>query len=382
MATADLGDRRAESPRRLRRAVPTGRGRRWPTPLLAALVAVILLAELAVRIGAGQLPSPMTWSTPEAQHKADQLSGWARRYHRAEVVVFGASMADNGFDPTVIDASLARVGAAYNASLVGTSLDSIALWATRFVVPKLHPRVVVLGVSPVELNPNVPGEQAAITAFRNAPSARYATGRESLLDKGNRLLGDVSWLFRYRTVLRSPSQWTAGRSNGAAGVATVNDPALTADGMNLTGRDTPYGTFLGKPVPSAVRLGQYEGDLFHRFVVGTAQTAALAQFVLDLRRAGSEVVIVDLPLTADAEGYLPHGASDVAATASALQRVASAAGARFVPTGIWPTSLFADPGHLNGRGAAALTAQVLPVITALLGPDGSTAADGAGGLRP
>jgi hypothetical protein len=338
---------------------------------LLALVIVLLAAELAVRLAAGHLPSPQTWSAPEAQHKADQLAGWTGRFGRPDVVVFGASMADNGLDPAVMDTSLGRAGAAYNASLVGTSLESVALWATHFVVPKLRPRVVVLGMSPVELNPNVPNEQSSIEAFRDAPAARRSLGRETLLAKADRLLGDVSSLFRYRKVLRTVTLWTAGRSNGAKGAATVNDPALTPQGMSLTGRDTPYGTFLGRPVSAQTRAGQYQGDLFHHFTIGAEKTAALRQLVVDLRTEGARVVIVELPLTNDAVAYLPHGQGDLTATGEALRLVAGQTGSDYLATGVWPTSLFADPGHLNGRGAEALTTQVMPLILAALHGDGS-----------
>ena len=273
-------------------------------------------------------------------------------------------MADNGLDPIVMDSSLGRAGAAYNASLVGTSLESVALWATHFVVPDLRPRVVLLGLSPVELNPNVPNEQRSIKAFRDAPAARRSLGRETLLAKADRLLGDVSSLFRYRTVLRTVTSWTAGRSNGAKGAAMVNDPALTPQGMSLTGRDTPYGTFLGRRVSAQTRAGQYQGDLFHQFTVGADKTAALRQIVADLRTEGARVVIVELPLTNDAVAYLPHGQGDLTATGEALRLVAGQTGADYLATGVWPTSLFADPGHLNGRGFSLLTAGLLTRRTA------------------
>ena len=110
---------------------------------MAVVLAVLLVAELAVRLAAGHLPSPQRWSAPEIQHKADQLAGWTAHNARPDVVIFGASMADDGLDPAVIDRALGKGRAAYNASLVGTPLDSIVLWAERHVVPSLHPDVVV-----------------------------------------------------------------------------------------------------------------------------------------------------------------------------------------------------------------------------------------------
>jgi len=333
---------------------------------MAVVLAVLLVAELAVRLAAGHLPSPQRWSAPEIQHKADQLAGWTAHNGRPDVVIFGASMADDGLDPAVIDRALGKGRAAYNASLVGTPLDSIVLWAERHVVPSLHPDVVVLGLSPVELNGNIPGDAASNKAFRDAPAARAMLGTESLWQRATRLAGDVSDVVRYRTVLRTPTSLLHGRRNGGTGLGMINDPPLTPDGLNLTEHNEPYNVFLGQPVTPTMRRNELAGDLFRDFSVSAGKVALLRRFIADLQAGGAHLVIVDLPMTAEAVSYLPHGSADAAASAQALSDLATAAGVPFIPAGVWPTTYFGDPVHLNGRGGATLTTALLPAIESAL----------------
>jgi hypothetical protein len=348
------------------RSGPQPRSRARLLVPIASLVAVLFVAEVTVRVAAGHLPSPQRWSAPEMQHKADQLAGWTARRGRPDVVVFGASMADDGLDPAVIDAALGRGHAAYNASLVGTPLDSIVLWAQRHVIPMLHPRLVVLGLSPVELNGNIPGDAASNKAFRDAPAAREMLGTESFWSHATRLAGDVSAVFRYRTVLRTPASLLHGRPNGGTGLGMINDPQLTSAGLNVTEHSEPYNVFLGQPVTPTMRRNELAGDLFRNFSVSPAKVALLRQWIAALQAGGARVVIVDMPVTAEAVSYLPHGAADAAASAQALADLAGAARVPFTPAGIWPTNYFGDPVHLNGQGSVALTKALTPVIESAL----------------
>ena len=339
-----------------------------PSTPIAIVLAVLLVAELAVRLASGHLPSPVRWSAPEMQHKADQIAGLEAGRGRPSVVVFGASMADDGLDPAVIDAALEQPHAAYNASLVGTPLDSIVLWAEDHVVTALRPRVVVLGLSPVELNGNIPGDEASNRLFRDAPAARQMLGTESLWQRATRLAGDLSAVFRYRTVLRKPTLLLHGRPNGSSGLGMINDPPLTADGFNLTEYNEPYNVFLGQPVTPTMRRDELAGDLFHNFSVSPAKVMLLRRFIADLQAGGTHVVVVDLPMTAEAVSYLPHGAADAVASADALSGLARAAGIPFIPAGVWPTAYFGDPVHLNSKGSAARTSALTATLRSALRP--------------
>jgi hypothetical protein len=381
-ASSEEVDGAARSSRRAAKLASPGGWRQHPVVIA---VIVLLVAEGCVRAASSHLPPPQRWFVPEAQHKADQLGGWVAHHGRGGVVILGASMADDDIDPAVLDADLGPAGpggpaapSAYNASLAGTSLESISLWAASEVIPRLGPRLVVLGLSPVELNGGIPGEAAGNAAFRGAPAVRQLLGDETLLQRASRYAGDVSALFRERAILRRPTAWIHGRRNGASGTGALTDPPLSADGMGLTSTHERFGYFQGRPVPESARAAQLTGDLFHQFAVSPAKVALLTQLVDHILAGGAMVVLVDLPLSSSAVGYLPHHAADVASTAAALAQVARSTGAPFLQTGVWPLGLFADPVHLNGEGARALSTDLGPVLRAVM----AGSAGAASGVLP
>ena len=332
----------------------------------AAVVAalVIVLAEVGARLAAPHLPSPQEWATPESQHKSDQLSSWVSRHQRTDIVIFGASMADDGINPSVLTAASGGV-TAYNASLAGTTLTSLSLWS-RAVLPRLHARVMILGLSPVEINGGEANAAAQDRIFAAVDPARRLLGRETVMQRLTRLAGSVSMLVRIRTILRTPSQWFKGRTNGATGFGMVTDPPLSPAGMALTGEHATYGMFLGKPVPEEARRRQITG-LFANFSVGRAQLATIVELARRAEASGTRVVIAEMPLTQVALTYMPHGAADLRATTSALEATAAAVHATFVPGPIWEQRWFGDPVHLNDQGAARWSADVAKAVSAALG---------------
>jgi hypothetical protein len=339
--------------------------RRLPIPVVVALV-VVVVAELAARAAAPRLPVPQVWPSPEAQHKSDQLSGGIQVPGRADVVIFGASMADAGIDPVALATGIGPRASVYNASLVGTPIDSLALWATYGVVPRARPRVVVLGLSPVELNPGVPGGDGLYKSYLSSDPVKRAMGDEGVMAALERRVSSISTLFRLRKVLRTPASWSSARRNGAPGLLGVNDPPLTSLGFNVLSVDSPYDTYKGQPIPEATRAGQYQQDLFKDFRIGAYQVAVLRGLIVRLEAQGARVVVVDMPLTSDAVGYLPGHMASVQATDQALRDVSAATGASYLTTGIWSNAMFADPGHLNGSGAAQLSRLLTPAVQAAL----------------
>ena len=60
----------------------------------------------------------------------------------------------------------------YNASVAGETLPTIADWTTKVVVPRLHPKVVVVGFSSNELNPSVLAPAQGLGAYQHSRAAR------------------------------------------------------------------------------------------------------------------------------------------------------------------------------------------------------------------
>jgi hypothetical protein len=75
-----------------------------------------------------------------------------------------------------------------------------------------------------------------------------------------------------------------------------------------------------------------------------------------LEGQGIEAVVVDMPITEPGLTIYPNGAADRADWTSQVGAAAAEVGGRFVETGTWELEYFADEWHLNGRGAARLTA--------------------------
>jgi hypothetical protein len=105
----------------------------------------------------------------------------------------------------------------------------------------------------------------------------------------------------------------------------------------------------------AARKVDIKGGPLRDFAVGQPQLDRLVASVRRLRAKGTDVVLVDLPLAPDAIDLMPHGRADRDAMSVALANAASSSGAVFIDTGVWDTSLFGDPIHLNDRGAARLS---------------------------
>jgi hypothetical protein len=219
----------------------------------------------------------------------------------------------------------------------------------------------VLGLSPIELNPHIAGLAATTQVFTSADPLAAAAGKEGWLQRLNRWGSRLSYLVRYRTVLRTPSDVLKGRDSG------THNPPLSASGQDLRFAPLTIGQF--DTVFTNMRdlnahIAQTE---FTDFQVGPAQLAALADLVRRLRAEGPDVVIVDLPVAPEVLVDLPRGIADVRLTATALATVARQTGARFVDSGVWDDRWFADPVHLNGGGARHLTTTLRPVMAGLQG---------------
>jgi hypothetical protein len=331
-------------------------------PLRSPLVVtalVLILAELGVRVAASSLPDPTTWPSAEAQHKIDQLAGWRRAHPRADVLVTGASMADAGIDA----AALAPGGAGYNAALSGAVLPSIVVWTTRVIVPRLHPATIVVGLSPVELNADLPALAADTARFAAADPIERAVGQESWLQRLTRWASAASYLVRYRTALRTPSNWGKGKERN--GNATEDlDPPLTPNGQSEFFASATVAGFGALFPTAAARRDSIADGVFGGFRIGQTQVDQIRDLVEQLQAEGSRVVVVDLPIDPEAVADLPGGEASVQNVAETLAGIASATGSRFYQAGVWDPTYFADPIHLNAAGSLRLTGALYPLVAA------------------
>lgn len=303
-------------------------------------VAVLVLAELALRLCAPLLPPPQVWPYPEVQSKAVEMSTLGRRGGAGTVFV-GSSIVDVGLDPAAFDALGPLTRPAYNAGLLSGSLGEVRVWTEDFVVPALHPSTVVIGVSPRELN----GADSTLAGIDNAFSAsaevRRVSGRETPVMVADRLLRRFSYLFRYRSILRQPHQlWQS-----------PNHPASLVD-ITDRGMETTMLSRSHRPLTPLV-IQQFSPLQAYRF--GSDRLSILTDLVGRLRAAGIRVVVLDMPTSEDTLALLPRHETDYADYNERVRTAVSGAGGEYIAAGVWPVEQFVDPVHVNGSGAARLT---------------------------
>lgn len=307
---------------------------------IAIGVAIVLLAELVLRLCAPVLPPPQVWPYPEVQSKAVQMRDLGR-HGGAGTVFVGSSIVDVGLDPAAYDSEAPRARPAYNAGLLSGSLGEVRVWTEDFVVPALHPSTVVIGVSPRELN----GGDSTLASIDNAFSAsaevRRVTGRETAMMAADRHLRRFSYLFRYRSLLRQPHQlWQS-----------PEHPATYVD-ITDSGMET---TMLGRSHRPLTPLVVQQFSPLQAYRWGPDRVAILTDLVRRLRAAGIRVVVLDMPASPDALALLPHHEQDYADYGQRVRAAVRGAGGEYVAAGIWPVEQFVDPVHVNGVGAARLT---------------------------
>lgn len=323
---------------------PHGWRRSSRLPLLVAVV-LVALAELVVRLA--ELPAPLRWSSGEAQVKAAELEALGRR-GGVDTVVVGSSIADVAFDADRL-ARPPEIGNAYNAALLGIDLRSLELWLSQVVLPSASPDRLVMGLSCRDLNGAEAAQDEYFRSFVRAPAMRERMGSERWLDRLDRWVGDRVSLVRYRSVLRVP------RSIGGINRRTDLNLDLGTSGYNRAYRNRSY------PSPDRVREVLFPGAI-SRFGVGDELVAALDRTLANLKGSGVEAVVVHMPVTSDWLDYLPsREAFDRCNTVLADR--AARGGATFVDGGVLPTSLFADPIHVNGAGADHITDRLAAVLS-------------------
>ena len=332
----------------------------------AAAVVVLVLAELAARAVAPDMPPTDRWGDEARAVKAAQLDALAAS-GCVDVVVAGDSMARDGLVPATITAADPRARSVYNASLDAAGPELVRRWLLDVVVPRVHPATVVLAVSSIDLNERGPAVTAALATYRSAPATR-----QDLLGRLDRWVGDRSALVANRAGLRDPGAVldAVGRDDGPdEGVATDADgrPVLPgvigADGEGLSRRDLTY----AGPGPATTFT---RTQLLADYHPGEDPAGRVADAVAALQSAGIEVVLVVLPVTADFADLHPEGSADLAAARAAVAEAATRTGAPLVDLGDerWPDDRFADTHHLNASGAAHLS-EALPGLARAAGAE-------------
>lgn len=351
----------------VREAPTTRRGRRV-VPVLVALLAVVVGAELGVRAIADRLGPPSVDQFDVFLEQSLEDVDRLQRAGGADVVVLGSSVAGYAIDPARLAERSRVVGSAYNAWLPGAGVRVLRGYAEEILLDRLEPRAVVIGVTARELNDKGATSADLPTDSQYAQSTvrRGAITDGRLLDRIDRWASDRSYLLRYRRRLREPAQ--------------VLRHALGARAAEPADLRTPLGDATQHARTLAEANGRYralEREALAAFSVRGAELAALELLIGELRARGIVTVLLDLPVAAPYVDLLPGGAADLARFEQALDALAARQGVPLVrvPHGPFEGS-FADWSHLDATGAARLTDELARELDVVLG-DGRPA-----GRRP
>lgn len=299
------------------------------------VVAVLLVADLIAQLAGGHLRQAQTWPTLEMQHKFSLLTRVAA-VRRTGVVLVGDSLLDADADPLEVDS---RPGFVFNASLAAEPLPVLGPWVAKIVLPRLHPRVVVLGLSANALIADNPGQAVLVHDFARSRTVAHAEGRGDWVDDIDAWLTKHVALYRDRSVLREPFTVAATPSN--------YNPPLSAVGWNQGFVNSQLGS---GPLAEIVAVAQVKNALFQGLRIDPAKVRELGSLIDTLRSEGTRVLLVAVPVSPYVPEALPGGTGAFQQAINVLLATGTAHGARAVNAGVWGTPFFADPLQLNEFG--------------------------------
>ena len=322
-------------------------GRRGVLVTSAVAVIVVLVAELVLRT-LPALPPPIVWNDVEVDQKAETMERHRAAGERAPVVYVGSSIIDAAIDPELVASAYPRARRGYNAALEGADGTSIAGWTEEVVLPRLAPEVVVVGLSPRELNDNGRNQQEFADTFFASRGWRDASGRASLADRLSATAEERSALARSRSRLRDPATalryW---RSGERTSWQSPNDPG---SGRLLRYDDSE--TYMPPDLDGA-------DAVFGDFEAGGRISARLDRMIERLHRADVSVVLLEPAVVAeDLDPVIKE--SDRAAASAVVRRLGAS---RCVPIidlrdHVTDRSAFADNVHVNARGRLAVSTEL------------------------
>jgi len=316
---------------------------------VAIIVAVLLLlaAEGVVRAGAHKLPRINQWGDWEVANKVAAIDQLAKK-GGASVVVTGSSDINAGVDPLLLSLRLGGTRPVFNAALDGAGARTLNFWMTNIVVPRLHPDVVVIGLTSRDLNDLGSAANQIWDLVRFSPASIRAFGGGSLASRLDAELSNVSYLARYRNVLRHPFS-TIGKK----------DKAELQQSVTLLGRPKRM-RYLSKIVYSGITpdfLRRVAPMSFTKFSIGGGELTGLRRMIATLQQRKIKVVLVKMPIIPVLISIHPHGIADYDAFGRALASVVDSTGVRFFDATPYfkNPAEFRDPYHLNDAGVARFT---------------------------
>lgn len=317
--------------------------RRWYVSAVLGALGVLVASELLARSVLAVSDAPiLRWHDYSSQLKIDQLDQLAQ----VDVVIVGTSMAQQDLVPA--DISRALDGrSVYNAGLNGGVPVVIEPWLLDQVVPRLQPKLVIWGLSGLDLSASY--GDATKNAYDEALSTRGGT-----LAHLDRAASSVSELIAARAVLRDLDALVGDK-------AKENKQRLSEaeDSLGSDGERTNFGLAI-----DAGRRSEVERRLTD-FALDREDLAAIVRTVSQLEDAGIEVVFVSLPVPERFTVLYPEGQSQHQVVTGAVEALGAELAvpvvAGSIPNG---DQDFVDFTHLNEEAAKAFSDDIGRLVQA------------------
>jgi hypothetical protein len=266
-----------------------------------------------------------------------------------DVVFVGHSIPLCAVDPEVVKAASGGLKS-YNASLSTLFFTSAQLWMTKFVLPTLRPRLVVLGLAGLEFNPH---------------STRMKFMEQYMAAQDLRAQFELANAFKRLVLLCTHpelAKFTLRRLLGRA-----KEPVPPPADRSVLG---PFGDerkHNERTLLTTDRLHEALRDgIFTSYEFAETEVDKLRTFVGAMREAGSEVAVMRLITMPNAVDYYPNGADDYAASWTRVRAVLADLGVSLIECDPSPydETCFSDVMHMNGRGKTIYSQQLGEALAA------------------
>ena len=313
------------------------------------VLAVLLLSELVARVLAGGLPNP-DWNFAQTDRKVSQMEAMAAAGETAEVVLIGNSSVNAAFLPEDLAASTG-LGDFFNAGLDGSSMRQTEDWTLNVVVPLVAPETVLIGLTSRDLNDASSSNAEVYNNYLNSRGRSRFLGEETIGQKVQRALSEVSALVRISPFIR--------------------DPASLVTQYNPDGPDTGEFVLPGEEyAPRQLDITRTRERALNDFTLGGVELEALGRLVDSLESQGIEVVVIEMPYVGDEYLVLhPNGTADYDAYRQMVAGFTSERGLAYIDLTDypWTTAEFYDFLHVNSTGIAIVNDLLADALLANVG---------------
>jgi hypothetical protein len=307
---------------------------RWLGAFVGGAIAVFLLANVAVVLAEQRLAPVDDYYDVHAHEVVRDMDRLQAAGIHSEAVLVGTSQMARGGVPRAIERELGRPNI-HNVALPGASTPVVKSWLLDEVIPRLHPKRVVWGISSIDFNGGRPNQ-----VIENYDRARAT--RPGALGAADRELASMVPVARRRNELRKPIQLAENLRAGAPADVHANKPLDRLLGPMRTNRGKKL-----KRAASYLRRQQLAD-----FVATPRYVDAFSSTLRDLRDRYIATVVVVMPVPQAFRDAHPGGAAQYEQWKRMAIATARASGAKVLDLNdTRPDVDFPDYVHLERHAA-------------------------------